>query len=268
MRQIFNLFNHYKKIIIPCLGVVFFMLTGVLAMFVTSSGPQAKTQTQSQPQQVSQVQEVLASPQTLPEVPEIPESKPQTQEQTQTQHEDWFVYVTGAVNKPGVYKLPDNPRVFHAVESAGGMTAKADRNSLNLAEKILMDGLHIHIYEMGEREALEAKEAKRQAAKSMTAQNQTQTQQVTTVKVPGIQVSNVRTRTQTQTQNAGSNLVDVNHASEQELTRLKGVGPAIAKRIIDFRNNMGSFKSPEDLLQVRGIGPKTLEKMRPQILIR
>ena len=178
------------------------------------------------------------------------------------------------MNKPGVYKLPDNPRVFHAIESAGGMTPKADRNSLNLAEKILMDGLHIHIYEMGEREALEAKEAKkaresREAAHAMMTQTQTQTQHVTTVKVPGIQVSNVRTRTQNNNnQNAGSNLVDVNHASEQELTKLKGVGPAIAKRIIDFRNNMGSFKTPEDLLQVRGIGPKTLEKMRPQILIR
>ena len=255
MREIFN---QYKKIIIPCLGVVLFMLTGVLAMLVTSSKPQDNTQPQTQSQRPAQAQEVPSGPQPLPEVPE---PKPQPQ------HEDWFVYVTGAVKRPGVYKLPDNPRVLHAIEAAGGMTLKADQNSLNLAEKILTDGLHIHIYEKGEREALEAREAKRQESRE-AAKMMTQTQHVTTVKVPGIQVSNVRTKTQNNNQNAGSNLVDVNHASEQELTRLKGVGPAIAKRIIDFRNNMGSFKSPEDLLQVRGIGPKTLEKMRPQILIR
>ncbi|MBQ9404448.1 MAG: helix-hairpin-helix domain-containing protein, partial [Synergistaceae bacterium] len=137
--------------------------------------------------------------------------------------------------------------------------------SLNLAEKIFSDGLHIHVFEKGEREAQEAKAAEkvRQARESV---RESQVQPVN-VRVPGVQVTQVSgARTQTQSQNSG--LVDVNHASEQELTRLKGVGPAIAKRIVEFRKNMGSFKAPEDLLQVRGIGPKTLDKMRSQILIR
>lgn len=259
MREIFD---KYRKIIIPSVGVVLFLITGAIAMFMTSSSQSPKvrneirTQNQSQPQQAAQAEEVPESPQPVIEPPK--QKRPD---------EDWFVYVTGAVNKPGVYKLPDNPRVFHAVNAAGGMTPKADQNCLNLAEKIFSDGLHIHVFEKGEREAIEAKEAKKLREVRETArmtQTQSQQNQPVNVRVPGVQVSS--TRTQAQSQNSG--LVDVNHASEQELTRLKGVGPAIAKRIVEFRKNMGSFKTPEDLLQVRGIGPKTLDKMRPQILIR
>ncbi len=257
-------FNKYRKIIIPSSGVVLFLITGAIAMFMTSSNPgpkvreetltQTKTQTQTQSQQVTQAQSE-----------EVPESPPQTLEPQRQKRpdEDWFVYVTGAVHKPGVYKLPDNPRVFHAVNAAGGMTPNADQNCLNLAEKIYSDGLHIHVFEKGEREAQEAK-----AAKKVQEARAAQIQPVN-VRVPGVQVTQVsNVRTQTQRQSTNSGLVDVNHASEQELTRLKGVGPAIAKRIVEFRKNMGSFKAPEDLLQVRGIGPKTLDKMRPQLLIR
>ena len=67
--------------------------------------------------------------------------------------------------------------------------------------------------------------------------------------------------------NMPSGPVDINHADAQELTALTGVGPAVAQRIVDERERGGMFHYPEDLLAVRGIGAKKLEKLRHQICL-
>ena len=59
--------------------------------------------------------------------------------------------------------------------------------------------------------------------------------------------------------------IEVNRAGREALETLPGVGPAIAQRILDEREANGPFHYPEDLLAVRGIGLKTLEKIRSQI---
>jgi competence ComEA-like helix-hairpin-helix protein len=59
--------------------------------------------------------------------------------------------------------------------------------------------------------------------------------------------------------------IDANQASEIELDRLPGVGPAAARAIVSARDGGGGFAGPEDLLEVRGIGPATLERMRPHL---
>jgi competence protein ComEA len=60
-------------------------------------------------------------------------------------------------------------------------------------------------------------------------------------------------------------VVDVNHAELDELVLLPGVGPTIASRLIDWRTTRALFTCCEDLSQVRGIGPKTVEKLRPYV---
>jgi len=59
--------------------------------------------------------------------------------------------------------------------------------------------------------------------------------------------------------------VNVNEADWPELTQLPGIGPTLARRIIESRQTEGPFRSHDDLLRVRGIGPKTLEQIRPYL---
>lgn len=64
-----------------------------------------------------------------------------------------------------------------------------------------------------------------------------------------------------------SNLVNLNTADSTQLQQIKGVGPVMAQKIIDYRSSIGRFTSVDQLLKVSGIGQKTLEKMRGQVTI-
>lgn len=61
--------------------------------------------------------------------------------------------------------------------------------------------------------------------------------------------------------------IDINEATAAQLTELPGVGPAIAARIVAFREEHGRFERVEDLMKVRGIGEKTFEKLRDRITV-
>lgn len=61
--------------------------------------------------------------------------------------------------------------------------------------------------------------------------------------------------------------VDINQATKEELMQLEGIGDAYAQKIIEFREANGPFQKPEELLNVKGIGPTTLEKNKDRITI-
>lgn len=61
--------------------------------------------------------------------------------------------------------------------------------------------------------------------------------------------------------------VNINTASAEQLTQLKGIGPSHAAKIIEFREQNGPFKAPEDLTQISGIGQKTVENNKELILV-
>lgn len=62
--------------------------------------------------------------------------------------------------------------------------------------------------------------------------------------------------------------ININSASVEQLTELPGIGPAYAQRIVEYRKEYGPFKTIEDLLNVRGIGDRTFEKIRDRITIK
>ncbi len=65
----------------------------------------------------------------------------------------------------------------------------------------------------------------------------------------------------------GEAKVDLNRATAQELQQLPGIGPVLAKRIVEHRTNNGFYRSVHELLEVKGIGQKRMARMRPMVLI-
>ncbi len=62
--------------------------------------------------------------------------------------------------------------------------------------------------------------------------------------------------------------LDLNSATVAELDGLPGIGPVLAARIVAHRDAHGPFRAPEDLLAVRGIGPRLLERLGPRVTVR
>ncbi len=60
--------------------------------------------------------------------------------------------------------------------------------------------------------------------------------------------------------------ININKASAVELTQLKRIGPKLSERIVEYREKHGPFELPEDIMQVRGIGPKTFELNKDRII--
>ena len=61
--------------------------------------------------------------------------------------------------------------------------------------------------------------------------------------------------------------VDLNQAAAEDLEALPGVGPALARRLVDYRRKLGPFQKLEDLEQVKGFGPKLVERLKPHVLV-
>lgn len=158
------------------------------------------------------------------------------------------VHVAGKVEKPGVYDLEPGSRVMDAVEAAGGALADSDLASINLAEKLL-DGQQVYVAAKGEipppRRSVVRGAGTRLAGKAAGSRKPRESTGPEKLTTPG------------------EGTVNINTAGSDELQRLPGIGPAMAQRILDYRNEQGRFQSVEELVEVRGIGSKTLEKMRP-----
>jgi competence protein ComEA len=79
----------------------------------------------------------------------------------------------------------------------------------------------------------------------------------TTIHTPGTPTGRQRKRS------PAARSVDINRATLDELLTLPGIGPVNARRILDYRAAHGPFRSVEALAEVRGIGPRTLQRLRP-----
>jgi competence protein ComEA len=151
------------------------------------------------------------------------------------------VHVVGAVKQPGLYEFDANARVHDAIKRAGGAFSNADLDALNLAAK-LTDGTRLEVPKKG------------QALASETP--------ATPYRGSGEAANSYSAKPKSKGSAAAAGPVNINTASLAELDRLPGVGPSTAQKILDYRQAHGGFTSVEELLKVKGIGPKKLASMR------
>ncbi|WP_312889012.1 helix-hairpin-helix domain-containing protein [Desertibacillus haloalkaliphilus] len=153
----------------------------------------------------------------------------ETDEEEVVEEVSIVIDIKGAVSSPGVYEMHSGQRVFDVIEQAGGLLTEANEAKINLAAK-LQDEMVIYVPEIGE--------------------DSEQVEVVTAVAEASDEGNKVR----------------INSATTEELERLPGVGPAKAAAILSFREENGSFTTADELLQVSGIGEKSLEQMKEQIV--
>lgn len=148
------------------------------------------------------------------------------------------VYINGAVNRPGIYDLPNGARTTEALAAAGGLLPEANADRVNLAKK-LRDGSQVYV------PFVKSKNSSAKSQANLAADKQSQN---------NLAVADKKTK------------LDLNKATAEELVALPGIGPAMANRILALRRTR-RFYRVDDLLQVRGIGKAKLEKLRPFIKV-
>lgn len=138
------------------------------------------------------------------------------------------VYVTGAVQQPGIVTVAAGARTADAVNACGGLLPQADAEKINMAQT-LKDGQQIRVPE---------RKAAGNAAPGGAAAGKEE-----------------------------GGLVNLNTADEKALDTLPGVGPATARKIIEYRESEGGFQSIEDLMKIKGIGQAKYEKLKDKVTI-
>jgi competence protein ComEA len=139
-----------------------------------------------------------------------------------------YVHVAGAVRRPGLYRVPRSARVAAALERAGGPTRRSDLTAVNLAARVA-DGQQIVVPRAGE-----ATPAPTGAAPPAGAAG-------------------------------GGATVSLATATVEQLDGLDGIGPTLARRIIDYRESHGGFRSVQELREVDGIGEKRFAALREAV---
>jgi competence protein ComEA len=144
-----------------------------------------------------------------------------------------LVQVAGEVNRPGVYRVPAGGRVQDAVEKAGGLTSNAEQVGINLVARV-QDGQQVIVPKKGAAPVAAGSEGAGAASGGAGA--------------------------------AGpSGPISLASASEAQLESLDGIGPTLARRIVDYRQAHGGFRSIDELRQVSGIGEKRFEALKKSV---
>ncbi|MHB8125909.1 MAG: helix-hairpin-helix domain-containing protein [Desulfitobacteriaceae bacterium] len=163
------------------------------------------------------------------------------------------VYITGAVEKPGLIKLTVDSRLDDALKQ-GHPLPEANLEGINPAER-LKDGQKIVVpYKVQTQNDLTSQDPDKLTVKGTNQSNVTSS---------GLMFGSLSINN-----NSANGKININTAGATELDKLSGVGPALAERIIQYRTEHGPFAVPEDLQNVSGIGPKTYEKMSSQVTVQ
>jgi competence protein ComEA len=152
-----------------------------------------------------------------------------------------LVQVAGEVRRPGVYRVPRGARAHEAVELAGGLTARAEQAGVNLVARV-QDGQQLIVPRRG---AVPVPGGGPQAGASGGAVSG----------APG-------------SPGAGGPAAKVSlaTATPEQLDGIDGIGPTLARRIVEYRQARGGFRSVDELRQVEGIGEKRFATLRKAVV--
>ena len=150
----------------------------------------------------------------------------------ETQETLCYVYICGAVAKPGVYAVPSHARVYEVIFLAGGLLAEAGEQAVNQAREVV-DGEMIRV---PTKEELIAGEAEQSFGDEGTE--------------------------------AQDGLIDINRADAAELMTLPGIGASKADSIISYREENGGFSSIEDIMNVEGIKEGVFNRIKEHIKVK
>lgn len=162
---------------------------------------------------------------------EILAEKNETEDEKIEETNEIIIHITGAINEPGIKRLKEGSRIEDAIEMAGGLTEDADISNVNLAY-VLDDGIKIKI------------------PSSIDTQDPEESEIIT--EEPG---ENVIENIASSVKNTFTK-ININKATEEELTNLPGIGEEIASKIIEYREQNGKFEDTEQIKNVNGIGER------------
>ena len=183
----------------------------------------------------SQEEELLLTQETEQDERTSQETAEPSEEEEPKEKTKICVDLGGAVATPGVYFLAEGSRLYQAVEMAGGFTENAASEALNQAQ-ILTDGQQIRV--PTQEEVLSQPELLNQGGTENAAMS-----------------------------GSAEGKVNINTAGTEELMNLNGIGEARAQAIIAYREEQGAFQSPEQIMEVSGIGEGIYSKIKEQIVI-
>lgn len=162
-----------------------------------------------------------------------------TVDKTENMTKKISIYISGAVNSPGVVELKSNDRLMEGVKLCDGLTDEADTNRINLAMKVKDEG-HYIIPKEGEEIALNDSNE-------------------------NVENNNNDSNDSTEGDNKK---ININGASKEELDSLPGVGEVTAQKIIDYREENKEFKSIDEIKNVKGIGENKFNDLKDYICIQ
>ena len=181
------------------------------------------------------------------------------------------VQVSGAVKKPGVYKVVYGSRISEVISKAGGLKNDAVTSDINFAGA-MTDGQMIHIaskievqqeIKQGSTQAsftIKKDEVKKEHKKDKTEKKNKKDKKS--------KKKHKKEHSKDKKEKAkSSSLINLNTASEDELNALPGVGDKLVSSIIEYRKQNKGFKNVDELNEVEGIGDKKFKKLRSKITV-
>lgn len=174
---------------------------------------------------------------------EIAEEETKEEEQVTKEEilpKEIVVHITGAVNKEGIVRIKEGSRIIDAIEAAGGMTSEVNLEMVNLAYT-LKDGQKIYIPKISDTKEVEY------------INGETENYMIVYNGIEEDSSSNTK--------------ININTANISQLESISGIGESTAKKIIEYREKNGKFKTIEEIKNVSGIGELKYENIKDYICV-